>query len=126
MGAQYENGKFGPLTPQLLQNLQASFSRHGDVEYDHIPTLFSGKLQSFIPVVGFSDEIHIALLRQGFFQTRAKNWMIIGDENLHLGALVLSCGILTLTRVPRPGRRLTSVFPPKDRARSRMPNNPIE
>src|SRR6185312_15139278 len=63
MCAQNENRKLGPLAPQFLQNLQSSFAGHGDIEYDDIPALFSGKLQSFVPVVGFSNSVHVALLR---------------------------------------------------------------
>src|SRR6266542_371224 len=126
MSAQYENRKLRPLAPQFLQNLQASLSRHGDVEYDDIPTLFFGKLERFMPVVRFSHKIHIAFLRQGFFQPRAKNWMIVGDENSHWkGVSWYLIGTLTVTSVPPPGRAATFVAPPKDRARSRMPSNTI-
>src|SRR5580765_1945113 len=83
MSAQNENRQLGMFAPQFAQGLYAVFSRHRDVEQDHIPALFTGKFESFIAVVGFANEFHVGALGKDLLQASAKDWMIVGDKNSH-------------------------------------------
>src|SRR6185436_10733028 len=98
---------------------------HEEGQDREFPWHAARELHDFLTVARLTDHGEVLLHGEHLPQTLSDDRMVVGDENFHLGFLLLR-GMVTETRVPCPGVPVMRTSPPKSSARSCMPSSPSD
>ena len=72
------------LALELLEDLESTAARHGDVQQNEIEILLLGQIQNFLTVAGLAGHIHVGLAHENLLVALANDGVIIGDQDSNL------------------------------------------